>query len=364
VLDLGGGTFDCSYLSIREGVVEVTQVTGDPNLGGNDFDHRIVDWLARSFEEKEGIDLRKDPQALQRLAEAAERAKTELSSLTEARISVPFVAMDAQGPKHVDETLTRECFEELCRDLVERIRGPVGEIVNPVNQPPEGRNERRRRFKEVVLVGGSSRIPMFQQVAREASEFKPVNNSVNPEEAVAIGAAVQASMLAGEVKDIMLFDVTPITLGVETNGGAFKPLVKRNTPLPHKIVRFFTTSEDCQDEIEVVVLQGERPHAKDNKRLGSFYLTGIPMAPAGMPKSQSKVRGSLESRMKSSRESPPSRCGEADKITFGLERGCTEQSSSKLWKMRTFFRTKGLVPRRSSKSISTSLLIHSSRVLS
>jgi len=277
VLDLGGGTFDVSLLEVSDSVLEVLGTAGDTHLGGNDFDDRIVDWLVGTFEQREGIDLRQDAQALQRLIEAAERAKMELSSLSATRISVPFVSMGADGPKHIEETLTRDHFEDLCRDLVDRIRTPVQTLLAE-------QGFRAKDLAEVVFVGGSSRMPMFHDVARELTGFKPVNKSVNVEEVVAVGAAVQASMLIGETRDIMLFDVTPLTLGVETNGGVFTPLINRNQTLPHKKVMMFTTSENAQDEIEVIVLQGERPMAKDNKRLGSFVLDNIPPAPIGVPK--------------------------------------------------------------------------------
>ncbi|CAK0869849.1 unnamed protein product, partial [Prorocentrum cordatum] len=257
---------------------QVLGTAGDTHLGGNDFDDRIVDWLVGTFEQREGIDLRQDAQALQRLIEAAERAKMELSSLSATRISVPFVSMGADGPKHIEETLTRDHFEDLCRDLVDRIRTPVQTLLAE-------QGFRAKDLAEVVFVGGSSRMPMFHDVARELTGFKPVNKSVNVEEVVAVGAAVQASMLIGETRDIMLFDVTPLTLGdVSSPSVVVMPLINRNQTLPHKKVMMFTTSENAQDEIEVIVLQGERPMAKDNKRLGSFVLDNIPPAPIGVPK--------------------------------------------------------------------------------
>jgi len=276
VFDLGGGTFDVSLMEVGDGVCEVLATAGETDLGGNDFDHRIFDWVVTNFREKERIDLRQDEQALQRLMEACERAKMELSQLQEVRISVPFVISDKDGPKHVEETLTRVKFEELCRDLVMRLRAPVEFVLKKGEVKWKG-------LSDVVLVGGSSRIPMVEDFAREITNYAPVNSAINPEEVVAIGAAVQASMIVGEVVDIMLIDVTPLTLGVETNGGVFSPIVERNTAIPVKQTRIFTTSEDCQDSIEVVVLQGERPMAADNTKLGTIRLEGIPPAPEGVP---------------------------------------------------------------------------------
>lgn len=287
VLDLGGGTFDVSVLEVGDGVCEVLGTAGDGHLGGDDFDQRIMKWLLARFEVKEGVDLSKDPQALQRLLEAAERAKVDLSTVQEARISVPFVAADENGPKHVDEVLTRVAFEELCGDLVQRLRAPVQRALK------DGRTK-AKDVSEVVLVGGSGRIPAVREMAKELTLGKPINSVVNPDEAVAVGAALQAAMIAGEVQDIMLIDVTPLTLGVETNGGIFTPVVERNSTVPAKGTRLFTTSADAQDEIEVVVLQGERPLAADNKMLGKFRLKGIPPAPAGIPKIEVTFALSLE----------------------------------------------------------------------
>lgn len=277
VLDLGGGTFDVSLMEVGDGVCEVLASSGITNLGGNDFDQRIVDWVVANFQEKEGLDLRQDAHASQRLMEACERAKVELSQLQEVRISVPFVIADSNGPKHVDETLTRVKFEEMCRDLVLRLKEPVEEVLRDGEIKWKG-------LTEIVLVGGSFRIPMVEAYAREITNYAAVNSAINPEEVVAIGAAVQASMIVGEVADIMLIDVTPLTLGVETNGGVFSPVVERNTAIPARETRIFTTSEDAQDSIEVVVLQGERPMAADNTKLGTFRLEGIPPAPEGVPK--------------------------------------------------------------------------------
>jgi len=287
VLDLGGGTFDVSLLEMGDGVCEVLATAGDAHLGGNDFDKRIVDWLADTFQGDEGVDLRQDKQALQRLVEASESAKIELSSLEEVRISVPFIAAGASGPLHIDTMLTRTKFEELCGDIIKRCQGPLLQALKDAKLKPKD-------IKEVVMVGGSSRIPAVLGFVRELTAHKPVNSAVNPEEVVAIGAAVQAAMIAGEVQDIMLIDVTPLTLGVETNGGVFSPVVDRNTSIPTKATRFFTTSADAQDAIEVVVLQGERPLAADNKTLGTFRLEGIPPAPAGIPKIEVTFEINLE----------------------------------------------------------------------
>jgi len=287
VLDLGGGTFDVSLLETGDGVCEVLATAGDTHLGGNDFDQRIADWIFDVFEKKEGMDLRKDAAALQRVTEAAEKAKIELSELMETRISVPFIAADADGPKHIDEVITRDAFDEMCADIVQRLREPVLQALVDARMRPKD-------ISEVVMVGGSSRIPAVQALAKELTASKPVNSMINPEEVVAIGAAIQAAMIAGEVQDIMLIDVTPLTLGVETNGGVFSPVVERNSALPTKQTRFFTTSEDAQREIEVVVLQGERPMAEDNKKLGSFKLVGIPPAPAGIPKFEVTFQISIE----------------------------------------------------------------------
>lgn len=278
VFDLGGGTFDVSVMEAGDGVCEVLATNGDTQLGGDDFDRRILDFLLERFHEaNEGIDLQKDKQAMQRLLEASEKAKVELSSLQEVRISVPFIAADEEGPKHVEEMLTREHFEELCSDLVKRLERPVLRALQDSRVRP-------RNLNEVILVGGSTRIPVVQNLARELTAFKPINMSISADEVVALGAAVQAAMIFGEVKDIMLIDVTPLTLGVETDGGVFSPVMERGTAVPWEAKRLFTTSADGQDAIEVMVLQGERPLAKDNKKLGMFRLDGIPVAPKGVPK--------------------------------------------------------------------------------
>lgn len=278
VFDLGGGTFDVSVMEAGDGVCEVLATNGDTQLGGDDFDRRILDFLLQRFREaNDKMDLREDKQAMQRLLEASEKAKVELSSLNEVRISVPFITADEDGPKHVEEVLTREHFEELSEDLVQRLADPVLKALKDSRVRP-------RNLHEVILVGGSTRIPAVQNLARELTAFKPINMSISADEVVALGASVQAAMISGEVKDIMLIDVTPLTLGVETEGGVFSEVLPRGSAVPWQAKRIFTTSADAQDAIEVVVLQGERPLAKDNKKLGMFRLDDIPAAPKGVPK--------------------------------------------------------------------------------
>lgn len=275
VFDLGGGTFDVSILEVGDGVFEVLATSGDTHLGGDDFDKKIVDWLATQFQGTEGIDLRKDKQALQRLTEAAEKAKIELSGVTQTEINLPFITADANGPKHLDMTLTRAKFEELCSDLIERCRGPVEQALRDAKLD-------KAKISEVVLVGGSTRIPAVQDIVRRTLGKEP-NQSVNPDEVVAIGAAIQAGVLAGEVKDILLLDVTPLSLGVETLGGVATKIIPRNTTVPTKKSEVFSTAVDGQTNVEIVVIQGEREMAADNKKLGTFRLDGIPPAPRGIP---------------------------------------------------------------------------------
>ncbi|MFZ9739213.1 MAG: molecular chaperone DnaK [Prochlorotrichaceae cyanobacterium] len=275
VFDLGGGTFDVSVLEVGEGVFEVLSTSGDTHLGGDDFDKRIVDFLAEDFQRNEGIDLRKDRQALQRLTEAAEKAKIELSSVTQAEINLPFITATQDGPKHLDMVLTRAKFEELCASLIDRCRIPVEQSLKDAKLSPKD-------IDEVVLVGGSTRIPAVQEVVKKVLGKDP-NQSVNPDEVVAVGAAIQAGVLAGEVKDILLLDVTPLSLGVETLGGVMTKLIPRNTTIPTKKSEVFSTAADGQTNVEIHVLQGEREFAKDNKSLGTFRLDGIPPAPRGVP---------------------------------------------------------------------------------
>ncbi len=275
VFDLGGGTFDVSVLEIGDGVHEVLSTSGDTHLGGDDFDQKIIDWLADEFKKQEAIDLRKDKQAMQRLKEAAEKAKCELSSVIETNINLPFITADANGPKHLDIQLTRAKFEELSYDLLERCKKPVADALKEAGLS-------KGDVDEVVLVGGSTRIPAVQALVKEYTGKDP-NQSVNPDEVVAVGAAVQAGVLAGEVKDVVLLDVTPLTLGIETLGGVLTPLVPRNTTIPVSKSQVFSTAENNQTAVDIHVLQGERPMAKDNKSLGMFRLDGLPPAMRGMP---------------------------------------------------------------------------------
>ncbi|HIK44792.1 MAG TPA: molecular chaperone DnaK [Leptolyngbyaceae cyanobacterium M65_K2018_010] len=275
VFDLGGGTFDVSILEVGDGVFEVLATSGDTHLGGDDFDKKIVDYLAGEFQKLEGIDLRKDKQALQRLTEAAEKAKIELSSVTQAEVNLPFITATQDGPKHLEMTLTRAKFEELCADLIDRCRIPVEQALKDAKLS-------KSSIDEVVLVGGSTRIPAIKELVKRALDKEP-NETVNPDEVVAVGAAIQGGVLAGEVKDILLLDVTPLSLGVETLGGVMTKLIPRNTTIPTKKSEVFSTAQDGQTNVEIKVLQGEREMAADNKSLGTFQLSGIPPAPRGVP---------------------------------------------------------------------------------
>ena len=275
VFDLGGGTFDVSILEIGDGVHEVLSTSGDTHLGGDDFDEKIINWICEEFKKQEGIDLKSDKQAMQRIKEAAEKAKCELSSVVETTINLPFITADANGPKHLDLSLTRAKFEELSYDLLERCKKPVENALNDAGLS-------KGDINEVVLVGGSTRIPAVQALVKEYTGKEP-NQSVNPDEVVAVGAAIQAGVLAGEVKDIVLLDVTPLTLGIETMGGVMTPLVPRNTTIPVSKSQVFSTAENNQTAVDIHVLQGERPMAGDNKSLGMFRLDGIPPAMRGIP---------------------------------------------------------------------------------
>ncbi|MDI7276536.1 MAG: molecular chaperone DnaK, partial [Anaerolineae bacterium] len=276
VFDLGGGTYDVSILEVGEGVIEVRATNGDTHLGGDDYDQRIVDHVADEFQREQGIDLRQDPQALQRLREAAERAKTELSMVLETEINLPFITADAAGPKHLQTRLTRARFEQLTASLTERLRGPFQNALGDARLTPAD-------IREVVMVGGATRMPAVGQLVRSLIGEKEVHRGVNPDEVVAVGAALQAGVLSGTVQSIVLLDVTPLSLGVETLGGIMTTLIPRNTTIPTRKTETFSTAEDGQTAVDIHVLQGERPLAGDNMPLGRFRLEGIPPAPRGVP---------------------------------------------------------------------------------
>ncbi len=275
VYDLGGGTFDISILELGDGVFEVKSTNGDTHLGGDDFDQRIINWLADEFRKEQGIDLRQDRMALQRLKEAAEKAKKELSSSMQTEVNLPFITADASGPKHLTMTLSRSKLEQLVEDLIEKSRGPVMKALADSGVRPGDINE-------VVLVGGQTRMPAVQTMVRRIFDREP-NRGVNPDEVVAVGAAIQAGVLTGDVKDVLLLDVTPLSLGIETLGGVSTRLIERNTTIPTQKSQIFSTASDNQPSVEINILQGEREFAKDNRSLGSFILDGIPPAPRGIP---------------------------------------------------------------------------------
>jgi molecular chaperone DnaK len=275
VFDLGGGTFDVSILEVGEGVFEVKSTNGDTHLGGDDYDRRIVEWLAEEFRKEQGIDLKADRQALQRLTEAAEKAKTELSQLQETQINLPFITADQNGPKHLDTRLSRSKFEQLTADLTDRCRGPFESALSDAGM-------KIGDLDEVILVGGSTRMPVIQELVQKLSGKEP-HRGVNPDEVVGVGAAIQAGVLKGEVKDVLLLDVTPLSLGIMTEGEVNTRLIERNTTIPTSKTQTFSTAADNQSSVEIVVLQGERPLARDNRTLGRFMLDGIPPAPRGVP---------------------------------------------------------------------------------
>ncbi len=276
VYDFGGGTFDISILEVGEGVVEVKSTNGDTHLGGDDIDKRVMDWIVEEFRKDQGIDLAKDRMALQRLKEAAEKAKMELSTVLETEINLPFITADASGPKHLAMKLTRARFEQMCEDIFQRSVGPVKQALQDASLTPD-------KINEVVLVGGSTRIPRVQLIVKDLFGGKEPHKGVNPDEVVAVGAAIQAGVLGGEVKDLLLLDVTPLTLGVETLGGVMTALIQRNTTIPTRKAEVFSTAAENQTSVEIHVLQGERPMARDNRTLGKFHLVGIPPAPRGVP---------------------------------------------------------------------------------
>jgi len=276
VFDLGGGTFDVSVLEVGEGVVEVKSTNGDTHLGGDDWDQRVINWIADEFRKDQGVDLRGDRQAMQRLKEAAEKAKIELSTVMETELNLPFITADASGPKHLQMRLTRAKLEQMTEDLVGRCRGPFQQALSDARLTA-------REIDEVVLVGGATRMPMIQELVRELAGGKEPHKGVNPDEVVGVGAAIQAGVLGGEVKDVLLLDVTPLTLGVETLGGVMTALIERNTTIPTRKSEIFSTADDGQTAVDIHVLQGERPMATDNVTLGRFRLEGIPPAPRGIP---------------------------------------------------------------------------------
>ncbi len=275
VYDLGGGTFDISILEIGDGVFEVKSTNGDTHLGGDNFDHRLIEFLADEFQKTEGIDLRKDPMALQRLREAAEKAKIELSQMLQTDVNLPFITATQEGPKHLNINITRAKFESLCADLFDRSLKPLESALTDAKLTPS-------QIDEVILVGGSTRIPKIQELVKNFFGKDP-SKGVNPDEVVAVGAAIQGGVLAGDVKDVLLLDVTPLSLGIETMGGVMTPMIQSNTTIPHRKTETFSTASDNQPSVEIHILQGERPMAADNKTLGKFHLDGIPPAPRGIP---------------------------------------------------------------------------------
>ena len=322
VFDLGGGTFDVSILEIGDGVHEVLSTSGDTKLGGDDFDKKIIDWICEEFKKQEGMDLTNDKQAMQRIKEAAEKAKCELSSVVETSISLPYITADANGPKHLELSLSRAKFEELSYDLLERCKKPVEQALSDAGLS-------KSEINEVVLVGGSTRIPAVQQLVKDYTGKEP-NQSVNPDEVVAVGAAVQAGVLAGEVKDIVLLDVTPLTLGIETLGGVMTALVPRNTTIPVSKSQVFSTAENNQTAVDINILQGERPMSSDNKSLGMFRLEGIAPAMRGVP--QIEVTFDIDANGIVNVSAKDKATGKEQKITITNSSNLSEQDIDKMVK--------------------------------
>src|SRR6187455_2566452 len=320
VYDFGGGTFDISILEVGEGVVEVKSTNGDTHLGGDNLDHRIIEWIVAEFKKAEGIDLSKDRMALQRLREAAEKAKMELSTVMETDINLPFVSADNTGPKHLQQRLTRAKFEQLVDDLLQKTVGPTRQALADAGVDPS-------KIDEVVLVGGSTRIPKVQQIVKDLFGKDP-HKGVNPDEVVAIGAAIQAGVLAGEVKDLLLLDVTPLSLGIETLGGVMTTLIQRNTTIPTKKSEVFSTAADGQTSVEVHVLQGERPMARDNRTLGKFHLDGIPPAPRGVP--QVEVTFDIDANGIVNVQARDKGTGKEQKITITASSGLTKDEVDRM----------------------------------
>jgi molecular chaperone DnaK len=322
VYDLGGGTFDISILEIGEGVFEVKATNGDTHLGGDDFDQRVMDWIAEEFKKEHGIDLRKDRMALQRLKEAAEKAKCELSTTLQTEINLPFITADASGPKHLVLTLTRAKLEALVADLVERTLGPCRQAMQDAGVTA-------RDIHEVILVGGQTRMPKVQEAVKQLFGKEP-HKGVNPDEVVAVGAAVQGAVLTGEVKDLLLLDVTPLSLGIETLGGVMTTLISRNTTIPTKKSEVFTTAADSQTSVEVHVLQGERPMARDNRTLGKFHLVGIPPAPRGVP--QIEVTFDIDANGILNVSAQDKATGKQQNITITASSGLTKEEIDRMVK--------------------------------